>query len=86
MSSFDNFNSNGQKWHHTPTNSMIHKFLDILEIMNYENTIYSITLNQNFYPLGLFKNTHSKEQNFPMLFYGQPQQIFEGFSYQQIAQ
>jgi hypothetical protein len=60
---------------------MIYKFLDILEIMNYDNTTYCITSNQKFYPLGLFKNKHSKEQNFRMLFYGQPPQFFEGFSY-----
>ncbi len=54
--------------------------------MNYENTIYYITSNQNFHPLSLFKNKHSKEQNFQTLLYGQPQQFFEGFSYQQIAQ
>jgi hypothetical protein len=50
---------------------MIHNFLDAPKIMDYENTIYSITSNQNFHPLGLFKDKHSKEQNFPTLFYKQ---------------
>jgi hypothetical protein len=43
-------------------------------------------LPQDFHPLGLFKDKHSKELNFPTLFYGQPWQNFQGFSYQQIAQ
>jgi hypothetical protein len=54
--------------------------------MDYKNTIYSNAPNQNFRPLGLFKNKHSKELNFPTLLYGQLLQFFEGFSYQQIAQ
>jgi len=41
---------------------------------------------QNFHPLCLFKDKHSKEQKISTLFYSQPQQIFEGFSYQQIIQ
>jgi hypothetical protein len=41
---------------------------------------------QNFHPLGLFKDKHSKEQKNSTLFYSQPQQNFEGFSYQQIIQ
>jgi len=49
--------------------------------MNYENTIYSTTLSQNFHLLSLFKDKHSKELNFPILFYGQPQQFSKGFSY-----
>jgi len=65
---------------------MIHKFLDVPKIMDYENTIYSIAPNQNFHFLGLFKYKHSKELNIPTLFYGQPRQFFEGFSYQQITQ
>jgi hypothetical protein len=52
--------------------------------MDYENIIYSIAPNQNFHLLGLFKNKHSKDLKFPTLFYGQPRQFFEGFSYQQI--
>jgi hypothetical protein len=54
--------------------------------MDYKNTVYSITPNQNFHPFSLFKNIHSEELNFPTLLYGQPWQIFKGFSYQQIAQ
>jgi hypothetical protein len=39
---------------------MIHNFLDVSKIMDYENIIYYIAPSQNFYPLGLFKNKHSK--------------------------
>jgi hypothetical protein len=41
---------------------------------------------QNFHPLGLFKDKHAKELKFSTLFYSQPQQNFEGFSYQQRIQ
>ncbi len=41
--------------------------------MDYENIIYSISSSQNFHLLGLFKDKHSKELNFPTLFYEQPQ-------------
>jgi hypothetical protein len=58
---------------------MIHDFLNVPKIMDYENTIYSIAPSQNFHPLCLFKYQHSKELNFPTLFYGQCQQIFENF-------
>jgi hypothetical protein len=34
--------------------SMIHNFLNAPIIMDYENTIYSNALSQNFHPLGLF--------------------------------
>ncbi len=50
--------------------------------MDYEKTIYYIAPSQHFHLLGLLKNKHSKELKFPTLFYGQPQQFFEGFSYQ----
>jgi hypothetical protein len=51
---------------------MIHNFLDPPKIIDYENTIYSIAPSQDFHPLGLFKNKHSKKLNFPTLLYGQP--------------
>jgi hypothetical protein len=54
-----NYDINNEKIHCTPTDSMIHKFLDAPKIMDYENIIYSIAPNQNFHPLGLFKNKHS---------------------------
>ncbi len=60
---------------------MINNFLDVPKIMNYENTIYSTALSQNFHLLSLFKDKHSKKLNFPILFYGQPQQFSKGFSY-----
>jgi hypothetical protein len=51
---------------------MIHSFLNVPKLMDYENHIYSITPSQNFHPLGLFNEKHSQEQNFPTLFFGQP--------------
>jgi hypothetical protein len=47
---------------------MIHNCLDIPKMMDYDNTIYSITLSQNFHLLGLFKNKHLEELDFPTLF------------------
>jgi len=80
--SFDNSNSDNEELHCTPTYYMIHNFLDVPKRMDYENTIYYIAPSHHFHHLGLFKNKHSKELNFPTLFYSQPQQFFEGFSYQ----
>jgi hypothetical protein len=60
---------------------MIHNFLDAPKIMDYENNIYFNAPNQNFHLLSLFKDKHSKELNFLILFYGQLQQFSEGFSY-----
>jgi hypothetical protein len=42
--------------------------------------------NKKIHLLGLLKNKHYEEINFPTLLYGQPQQFYEGFSYQQIIQ
>jgi hypothetical protein len=67
--SSDNFNFNNEKTHCTPKNSMIHNFLDVPKIMNYENTIYYIAPSQNFHPLGSFEAKHSKKLKFPTLFY-----------------
>jgi hypothetical protein len=53
---------------------VIHNFLEAPKKIDYENSI--------FHPLGLFKDKHLEELNFPTLFYGQSQQI--GFSYHQI--
>jgi hypothetical protein len=41
--------------------------------IDYQNTIYYVTPSQNFHLLNLFKNKHSKEQNFLTLLYGQLQ-------------
>jgi hypothetical protein len=70
--SSNNFDFNNEKKYCTPPNSMIHNLLDAPKVMDYENTIYSITPNQNFHSLSLFKDKHFKELNFPTLFYGQP--------------
>jgi hypothetical protein len=67
--SSNNFDFDNEKLHCTPTNSMIHNFLDVLKIMDYENTVYYIAPSQKFQPLGLFKNKHSKELKFLTLFY-----------------
>jgi hypothetical protein len=40
--STNNYNSNNEKIHCTPTNSMIHNYLNVPKIMDYENTIYFI--------------------------------------------
>jgi hypothetical protein len=40
--SFDNFDSNNEKIHYTPIDSMIHNLLNAPKIMDYENTIYFI--------------------------------------------
>jgi hypothetical protein len=70
--SSDNYDSNNEKKHCTPIDSMTHNFLNVLKIMDYENTIYFIAPSQDFHPLGLFKDKHSKELNFLALFYKQP--------------
>ncbi len=75
-SSSDNSNFNNERIHCTPTYSIIHNFLDVAKIMEYENIIYYIAPSQDFHLLGLFKDKHLEEQNFPILFYGQLQQIF----------
>jgi hypothetical protein len=46
--SYDNSNSDNEKIHYTQTNSMIHNFLDVPKIMDYENTIYSIPPSKKF--------------------------------------
>jgi hypothetical protein len=60
---------------------MIHNFLDVQKIMDYENTIYSIAPSQKNYHLDLYKDKHSKELNFPTLFYEHTRQIFKSFIY-----
>ncbi len=70
---FDNFDFNNERMHYTPTNLMIHNFLDVPKIMDYENTtIYFVAPSQNFHPLGLFKVKCLEELNFSTLFNGQP--------------
>jgi len=56
--SFDNFDSNNEEIHCTPIYSMIHNFLNVLKIMDYENIIYFIASSQGFHPLNLFKDKH----------------------------
>jgi hypothetical protein len=85
-SSSDSFDFDNEEIHCTPTKSMIHSFLNAPKIMDYENTIYFIAPNQNFHPLGLFKDRHSKEQNFSTLFFGQTKEFSKGFSHQQTIQ
>jgi hypothetical protein len=40
--------------------------------MDDENLIYYVAPSQNFHLLGLLKNKHSKELDFPTLFHKQP--------------
>jgi hypothetical protein len=61
---------------------MIHNFLDAPKIMVDENLIYYVAPSQNFHLLGLLKNKHSEELNFPTLFHRQLRNFFEGFSYE----
>jgi hypothetical protein len=61
---------------------MIPNFLDTPKIMVDENLIYYVAPSQNFHLLGLLKNKHSEELNFPTLFHKQFRQFFEGFSYE----
>ncbi len=53
--SFDKFDSNNEKIHCTPIDSMIHNFFGCSD---YENTIYSIIPSQNIHRLNLFKEKH----------------------------
>jgi hypothetical protein len=53
--SFDNFDFDNEKIYCTPTNLMIHDFLNASKVMDYENTIYSIAPSQNFHPLFYLK-------------------------------
>jgi hypothetical protein len=46
--SSNNYDFNNEKIHCTPTYSMIHNFLDVPKIMDYENIIYFIVPSQNF--------------------------------------
>jgi hypothetical protein len=46
--SSDNFDSNNIKIHCTPTNSMIHKFLNVPKRMNYENTTFLLPQVKTF--------------------------------------
>ncbi len=59
--SFHNYDIDNQKIHCTLIDSMIHNFLDVKKIMDYENIIYYISLSQNFHLLSLFKDKHLEE-------------------------
>jgi hypothetical protein len=48
--SFDNFDFKSEETHCTPTNSMMHNFLNVPKIMDYENILYFIAMSQNFHP------------------------------------
>ncbi len=47
--SFDNFEFNNEETNCTLANSMMHTFLNVPKIMDYENILYSIALSQNFH-------------------------------------
>jgi len=67
----NNASFNNEKIYYTLIDSMIHKFLNVPKIMNYDNIIYSIAPNKKFHLLNLFKYKHLKELNFSTLFYRQ---------------
>jgi hypothetical protein len=46
--SFDNSNSNNEKIHYTPMDSMIDYFLNVLKIMDYKNIICYVVLVKIF--------------------------------------
>jgi hypothetical protein len=69
--SFNNFDLDNDEINYTQIDSTTHNFLNAPKIMDYENTIYYITLIQNFHPLGLFKYEHLEESKFSTLFYKQ---------------
>jgi hypothetical protein len=58
-----------------PIDSMIHNFLNVSKNNDYKKIIYFIAPCQDFHPLGLFRDNHLKELNFPTLFYGHPQDL-----------
>jgi hypothetical protein len=69
ISSFHSYNVKNEKHINcAPTNSMTRNFLN-------EIVVYFIAPSQNFHPLHLFKCQHSKELNFPTLFYGNPRNL-----------
>jgi hypothetical protein len=70
--SSNTFDFDNEEIHCTPTDSMMHNFLNVQKIMDYENMIYFIAPSQDFYHVGLFKDKHLEELNFLTLFYGQP--------------
>jgi hypothetical protein len=51
--SFNNSDFDSEELHCTPTNLMIHNFLDIPKRMDYENNICTIAPSQHFHLLGL---------------------------------
>ena len=50
--------------------------------------IIDIAPIEEYYPIGIFKDKHCEEMNFPTLFFGEPcsSHIFEKLSYQKVAQ
>jgi hypothetical protein len=51
---YGNSNSDNEKIHYTPTNSMIHNSLNAKKKKDYENIIYFIAPSQNFHLSSLF--------------------------------
>jgi hypothetical protein len=59
--SFEKSDFDNKKIHYTPTNSMLHNFLNVPKIMNCENIIYFVALSKKFHPSTLYKYKHSKK-------------------------
>ena len=69
-----------------PSETLVHNFLDSEKIYDFDNMI-SIAPSQEYSPVGIFKDKHSEELNYPTLFYGYPREdmILKNFSYHKIA-
>lgn len=67
---------------------MIHGFTESTSIQKMDDKVIEIAPAQDFYPIGIFKDTYAEEMNFPTLFFGNPrdEDIVKRFSYQKIAQ
>jgi hypothetical protein len=65
------------------TDTLIQNILEPENIIDDDSI--AIALGENFRPLGLFRDHHSEEYNFPTLFFGHQRPDFK-LSYQKVAQ
>jgi len=59
---------------------MIHYFLKVPKIMDYDNTIYFIATSEQFHLLGLFKDNHPKKLKFSNIILWSSSIVSKGFS------
>jgi hypothetical protein len=64
--------------------TLVQIFLGLEHVIDNNDKSLSIALGKGFQPLGLICDTHSKEYNFPTLFYGHPRPSL-ACSYQKIV-